>query len=86
MLSSLYIYVPLRLPPDCIFCLLFILAVEPPKRRREGQERREEREKWEKIEKEKAWKNGQIDNKKCVGQFCPGLQQCKGKGPAQYLV
>ena len=22
----------------------------------------------------------------CVGQFCPGLQQCKGKGPAQYLV
>ena len=22
----------------------------------------------------------------CVGQFCPRLQQCKGKGPAQYLV
>ena len=22
----------------------------------------------------------------CVGQFYPGLQQCKGKGPAQYLV
>ncbi len=22
----------------------------------------------------------------CVGQFCPGFQQCKGKGPAQYLV
>ena len=23
---------------------------------------------------------------KCVGQFYPGLQQCKGKGPAQYPV
>ena len=22
----------------------------------------------------------------CVGQFCPGFQQCKGKGPAQCLV
>ena len=25
-------------------------------------------------------------NGRCVGQFYPGLQQCKGKGPAQYLV
>ena len=25
-------------------------------------------------------------NTTCVGQFCPGFQQCKGKGPAQYLV
>ena len=24
--------------------------------------------------------------KYCVGQFCPGFQQCKGKGPAQCLV
>ena len=35
--------------------------------------------------------NNQREQKKnllytCVGQFCPGLQQCKGKGPAQYLV
>lgn len=35
---------PLLLPLDCSFCLLFILAAEPPKRRKEGQERKEERE------------------------------------------
>ena len=25
-------------------------------------------------------------NNSCVGQFCPGFQLCKGKGPAQYPV
>ena len=39
------------------------------------------------LKKKLGWVfDNNLQNYICVGQFCPGLQQCKGKGPAQYLV